>query len=76
LVNWDEGGYTVHNKPYPRREIHVGGDIVSVGYYNTPGTTAEEFYNEIDDLGAKRRWFRTGDIGKMLPQGICKIVGE
>lgn len=69
LVNWDEGNYRVKDKPNPRGEIHVGGDNVAVGYFRRDEETAECFY-EADG----RRWFRTGDIGEILPDGVLKII--
>ena len=71
LVNWDEGNYRVTNKPYPQGEIIVGGETVSPGYYKLPGKTSEDFFDEDD-----KRWFRTGDIGEMHPDGVLKVIGE
>lgn len=71
LVNWEEGNYRVTNKPYPQGEVVVGGETVSPGYYKLPGKTAEDFYDEDD-----KRWFRTGDIGEMHPDGVLKIIGR
>lgn len=31
LLDWEEGGYTVHDIPNPRGEIIVGGDTVTQG---------------------------------------------
>lgn len=70
LVTWEEGGYRVINKPYPQGEIIVGGDSVSQGYYKLPGKTADDFFDEDG-----RRWFKTGDIGEMHPDGVLKIIG-
>ena len=42
---------------------------VAAGYYNMPEKTREEFFT---DQGT--RWFRTGDIGQMMPDGTIKIV--
>lgn len=68
LVNWDEGNYRVKDSPYPRGEIHVGGGNVVVGYYKQPDKTLEEFYEEDG-----RRWFRTGDVGEIYPDGVLKV---
>jgi len=69
LVNWEEGNYRVTDQPNPRGEIHVGGDNVAVGYFKRADETAESFY-EADG----RRWFKTGDIGEMDPDGVLRII--
>jgi len=69
LINWEEGGYTVHDEPRPRGEIIIGGDNVSVGYLKMPEATATEFYEENG-----RRWFKTGDIGEVDEDGVFKII--
>jgi long-chain acyl-CoA synthetase len=71
LINWEEGNYRVTNKPYPQGEIVVGGESVSPGYYKLPGKTLEDFFEEDD-----KRWFKTGDIGEVHPDGVLKIIGE
>lgn len=71
LVNWEEGGYRVSNRPYPQGEIIIGGDSVSQGYYKLPGKTEEEFFEEDG-----KRWFKTGDIGEIHSDGVLKIIGE
>jgi long-chain acyl-CoA synthetase len=69
LVNWDEGGYHQTDKPNPRGEIYLGGDNVSLGYYKMPEKTAEDFYI-IDGV----RYFATGDIAEIMPNGNLKII--
>merc|ERR1712025_798729 len=69
LVNWEEGGYTVTDRQGPRGEIVIGGGHVAKEYYGMPEKTNEEFFM---DNGT--RWFRTGDIGQMMPDGTIKIV--
>ena len=69
LVDWDEGGYRNSDKPNPRGEIHIGGDTVAIGYYKLPDMTSESFYSR---NGV--RYFATGDIGEMLPNGTFKII--
>lgn len=51
-------------------EVLVGGECVSMGYYKLPSKTAEEFFEEDG-----KRWFKTGDIGEMHPDGVLKIIG-
>lgn len=70
LISWDEGNYHPNDKPNPRGEILIGGDCISVGYYGLPQETQEAF--KIDDLGV--RWFHTGDIGEMFPNGTFKVI--
>ena len=69
LVNWEEGGYTVTDRQGPRGEIVIGGGHVAKEYYGMPEKTDEEFFN---DNG--KRWFKTGDIGHMMPDGTIRIV--
>ncbi|XP_056631183.1 long-chain-fatty-acid--CoA ligase 4-like isoform X2 [Diorhabda sublineata] len=69
LTNWDEGGYYVTDKPNPRGEILLGGDIVSKGYYKNFEKTNEDFFEE---NGV--RWFRTGDIGEFDSDGSLRII--
>lgn len=71
LINWEEGNYRVTNKPYPQGEIVVGGTSVSKGYYKLPGKTGEDFFEEDG-----QRWFRTGDVGEVHPDGVLKIIGK
>lgn len=69
LESWSD--YTVHDKPYPRGEIIIGGQPVSAGYYRMDDLTKEHFYT---DPETGTRYFRTGDIGLMLPDGVLKII--
>ncbi len=71
LVNWDEGQYKTSDKPNPRGEILIGGKVVAKEYY---GEASKENVNfkEIDGT----RYFCTGDIGEVFPDGTLKIVGK
>lgn len=70
LKNWEDGGYSVTDKPNPRGEIVLGGDTIANGYYKMPEETDESF--KVDEDGT--RWFETGDIGEVLPNGTLKII--
>lgn len=70
LVSWEEGAYTIRDKPHPRGEVVIGGANVTQGYFKNPGKTAEEF--EVDKNG--QRWFHTGDIGEFHADGCLKII--
>ncbi|CAN8019594.1 unnamed protein product [Ixodes persulcatus] len=68
LVDWDEGGYRLTDKPYPRGEIVVGGPTVAAGYFKRPELTLECFES------GHIPWFYTGDIGEFIPQGLLRII--
>jgi len=70
LRSWEEGNYTIHDGVGPRGEIIIGGKHIAEGYFKMPEATAESF--EIDCKGV--RWFQTGDIGQMMPNGTLKII--
>ena len=48
--------------------IEVKGSNVFAGYWRMPGKTREEFTSD--------GYFRTGDMGELLPNGYVKIVGR
>lgn len=70
LKNWPEGGYSIRDTPYPRGEILVGGGGVARGYYKMPRQTEEAFFTDREGV----RWFRTGDIGQIYPNGTIKVI--
>uniref|UniRef100_A0A3Q7J3N7 AMP-dependent synthetase/ligase domain-containing protein n=1 Tax=Solanum lycopersicum TaxID=4081 RepID=A0A3Q7J3N7_SOLLC len=70
LISWEEGGYTVADKPMPRGEVVVGGNSVTAGYFNNGDKTNEEY--KVDERGM--RWFYTGDIGRFHPDGCLEII--
>eukprot|EP00457_Paulinella_chromatophora_P001831 gb/GEZN01001833.1/.p1 GENE.gb/GEZN01001833.1/~~gb/GEZN01001833.1/.p1 ORF type:complete len:730 (+),score=124.66 gb/GEZN01001833.1/:97-2286(+) len=77
LVDCPEMGYTHdyvdgQGVPYPRGEVWFRGYNVSQGYYGLPEKTAEEFVASTD--GSELRWFKTGDIAKMHPDGTFEII--
>jgi len=69
LESWMD--YSLNDKPYPRGEIIIGGQPVSQGYYKMDDLTKESFFT---DPKTGQRYFRTGDIGMMLPDGVLKII--
>ncbi|XP_017329799.1 long-chain-fatty-acid--CoA ligase 4 [Ictalurus punctatus] len=68
--DWAEGGYTKLDKPHPRGEVLIGGPNVTMGYYKFDNTTSDEYF--VDENG--QRWFCTGDIGEIHPDGCLQIV--
>ncbi|XP_077205015.1 fatty acid CoA ligase Acsl3 [Paroedura picta] len=70
LVNWEEGGYFNTDKPYPRGEVLIGGQNVTMGYYKNEERTKADFM--VDENG--QRWLYTGDIGEFHADGCLKII--
>ncbi|XP_049399380.1 long chain acyl-CoA synthetase 8-like [Solanum stenotomum] len=70
LISWEEGGYTIADKPMPRGEVIVGGNSVTAGYFNNIDKTNEVY--KVDERGM--RWFYTGDIGRFHPDGCLEII--
>src|SRR5690606_33250543 len=50
-------------------EICLQGACVANGYLNEPELTAKSFINWTDSLGNELRLYKTGDLGKILPDG-------
>jgi long-chain acyl-CoA synthetase len=65
LVSVEDMGYLADAEP-PRGEIWIRGPTVSQGYYKDPEKTAEDFGSD--------GFFRSGDIGEWLPNGVLKII--
>ncbi|KAI8964463.1 acetyl-CoA synthetase-like protein [Daldinia sp. FL1419] len=53
-------------------ELCFGGDQVAAGYLNMPELTAAKFFNH----GEYGRLYRSGDLGRMLPDGSLIILGR
>uniref|UniRef100_A0A8C1K768 long-chain-fatty-acid--CoA ligase n=1 Tax=Cyprinus carpio TaxID=7962 RepID=A0A8C1K768_CYPCA len=71
LRDWPEGGYTSQDKPHPRGEILIGGPNVAMGYYGSEGEEENDNF-WVDEAG--QRWFCTGDVGEVHPDGCLQIV--
>ena len=56
-------------------ELYIGGDGLARGYVNLPDTTAARFIENpfSSDSG---RMYRTGDRGRLLPDGNLEILGR
>jgi amino acid adenylation domain-containing protein len=57
-------------------EIYIGGPNVARGYVNRPDVTADRFVPNpfVEEPGA--RVYRTGDLGRFLPDGIVEFLGR
>ncbi len=72
LVDWIDGGYCTTDELNPRGELVIGGDVIAFGYYKLLELTDEAF--SVDSEG--KRWFATGDIGEVFPDGTFKIIDK
>ncbi|KAJ4975458.1 hypothetical protein NE237_000564 [Protea cynaroides] len=70
LISWEDGNYTISDKPMPRGEVVIGGCSVTSGYFKNDAKTAEVY--KVDENGL--RWFYTGDIGQFHPDGCLEII--
>ncbi|WP_424186610.1 amino acid adenylation domain-containing protein [Actinokineospora sp. G85] len=56
-------------------EMWVAGDGVAAGYLNRPELTAERFVDD-DSSGVSRRYYRSGDLARLLPGGELEYLGR
>ncbi|KAF1741773.1 hypothetical protein MXB_1488 [Myxobolus squamalis] len=71
LVPWEEGNYDPEDARSPCGEIAICSDCIAMGYYKDEKLTAASF--KVDPLTGKR-WYMSGDIGLVLPDGTFKII--
>ncbi len=57
-------------------EIYIGGDGVAKGYLNRPELTAEKFIDDPFTKNPGDKMYRTGDLGKFLPNGEIICLGR
>lgn len=57
-------------------ELCISGIAVANGYLNNPELTDAVFVNWMDGKGNTRKIYRTGDIGKYLPDGSIAFEGR
>lgn len=57
-------------------EICIQGVCVANGYLNEPELTVKSFINWIDPKGNTLRLYKTGDLGKILPDGNIEFHGR
>ncbi|HEY2342188.1 MAG TPA: non-ribosomal peptide synthetase, partial [Chthoniobacteraceae bacterium] len=58
-------------RPAAEGELYIGGPGVALGYLNQPETTAERFLET--PFG---RLYKTGDLGRWLPDGTIAYLGR
>jgi amino acid adenylation domain-containing protein len=57
-------------------EIYIGGEGLARGYINRPDMTAERFIPNSFSTQPGARLYKTGDIGRYLPDGNIEFVGR
>ncbi|HFB99574.1 MAG TPA: amino acid adenylation domain-containing protein, partial [Phaeodactylibacter sp.] len=57
-------------------EIHIGGKGVARGYLNRKKLTKEKFIHNPFSKKKKNRLYKTGDLGKYLPDGNIDFIGR
>ncbi len=57
-------------------ELHIGGAGVARGYLNRPELTAERFLPDPFSARPRARLYKTGDMGRWLPDGSIEFLGR
>lgn len=57
-------------------ELYIGGPMLARGYLNRPETTALAFVSDPFDAAPGARMYRTGDVARILPNGLLEITGR
>jgi amino acid adenylation domain-containing protein len=57
-------------------ELYIGGPGVARGYLNEPELTAQKFLPHPLRPGTVERVYKTGDLGRFLPEGRIEFVGR
>jgi amino acid adenylation domain-containing protein len=69
-VNWEPGPMGVSG------EMYIGGAGVARGYLNRAELTAKRFLPDPYSQEPGARVYRTGDVGRWLPEGRIEFVGR
>ena len=81
-IGWDAPGVRTELVDAAGRPVSPGevGELVAIGrflspgYWRRPELTAAAFADDPEDPGARR--YRTGDLGRLLPDGCCVHMGR
>jgi amino acid adenylation domain-containing protein len=57
-------------------ELYVGGDCLALGYWRRPDLNAERFITHQFEPDKPIRLFKTGDLGRYLPNGEIQYIGR
>ncbi|MGI5467554.1 non-ribosomal peptide synthetase [Streptomyces sp. CA-132043] len=78
VPGWDVYVLDGRGRPVPPGvpgELYIGGAGVTQGYLNRPELNAERFLDGLPDLPG-RRLYRSGDLGRFLPDGRVEYLGR
>ena len=73
LLVLDDAG---NELPVGEGELCITGVCLAQGYLNRPELTAEKFVNWTNTAGETIRIYRTGDMGRYLPDGVVEFAGR
>ena len=62
--------------PGAEGELYIGGAGLARGYLNRPDLTAERFLQDPFVSESRARMFRSGDLGRWLPDGTIEFLGR
>jgi amino acid adenylation domain-containing protein len=62
--------------PGAEGELYIGGDCLALGYLNRPDLTAERFSTDPFNSEIGGRLYKTGDLGRYLPDGNLEYRGR
>ena len=68
-----------HLQPVPigvSGELYIGGEGLARGYLNRPDLTAERFLTDPFSDEPDARIYKTGDLGRWLPDGAIEFLGR
>ncbi|KAK9754719.1 hypothetical protein K7432_017869 [Basidiobolus ranarum] len=57
-------------------ELYIGGAGVARGYLNRPELTVERFISDPFSTAEGARMYKTGDLGRYLPNGNLELLGR
>jgi aryl carrier-like protein len=57
-------------------ELCIGGDGLANGYFERPDLTEAAFVSRDIGTGTAERLYRTGDVGRRLPDGSLQLLGR
>lgn len=68
-----------YGRPVPtgvRGELWLGGVQTGLGYVNDALSTSKRFVADPWEPGSERKWYRTGDMCRFLPDGNLEFLGR